>query len=77
MIDSIMCIALVSKGMLILETKKADCKVWGFPKIRYFSGGPYNKDYSILGSSLRSEYFWKVPFPSQQIGWSGSWGSWA
>ena len=34
----------------------------GFPKIRdTFLGGPCNKDYSILGSILRSPYLWKPP----------------
>ena len=30
---------------------------WG-----YLFGGPYNKDYSILGSILGSPYFGKLPF---------------
>ena len=30
---------------------------WGYP-----FGGPYNKDYSILGSILGSPYFRKLPF---------------
>ena len=34
----------------------------GFPKIRgTFLGGPYNKDYSILGSTLGSPYLGKLP----------------
>ena len=32
---------------------------WG-----YLFGGPYNKDYSILGSILGSPYFGKLPFSS-------------
>ena len=33
----------------------------GFPKITgYFFGGPYGKDYSILGSILGSPYFGKL-----------------
>ena len=36
--------------------------MWGFPRIRgTLFGGPYNKDYSILGSILGSPYFGKVP----------------
>ena len=36
--------------------------IWGFPKIRgTLSGGPYNKDYSILGSILGSPHFGKLP----------------
>ena len=30
--------------------------IWGFPKISGTSWGPYNKDYSILGSMLRFPY---------------------
>ena len=34
----------------------------GFPKIRgSFLGGPYKKDYSILGSRLGSPYFGRLP----------------
>ena len=33
----------------------------GFPKLGYPFGGPYNKDYSILGSILGSPYFGKLP----------------
>ena len=37
--------------------------IWEFPKIRgTFSGGPYNKDYSILGSILGSPYLGKLPY---------------
>ena len=36
--------------------------IWGFPKIRYLSRGPKNKDYSILGPILGSPYFGKLPF---------------
>ena len=33
-----------------------------FPKTRdTFLGGPYNKDYSILGSILGHPYSWKLP----------------
>ena len=27
----------------------------------YHFGGPYNKDYSVLGSILGSPYLWKLP----------------
>ena len=38
---------------------------WGFPKIRgYLFGGPYNKDYSILGSILGYPSFGKLPSSS-------------
>ena len=44
-------------------TKKRYWAIWGFP---YFRGtlfrGPYNKDYSILGSTLGSPYFGKLPY---------------
>ena len=33
----------------------------GFPKLEVPFGGPYNKDYSILGSILGSPHFGKVP----------------
>ena len=33
----------------------------GFPKIRYPPGGPYNKDYSILGFIFGSPCFGKLP----------------
>ena len=37
--------------------------IWGVPKIRgTFLGGPYNKDYSILGSRLGSPYFGRLPY---------------
>ena len=37
--------------------------IWGFPKIRgNLFGGPYNKDYSILGSILGSPYFGELPY---------------
>ena len=32
-----------------------------FPKLGYHFGGPYNKDYNILGSILGSPYFGKLP----------------
>ena len=36
---------------------------WWIPKIRgTFFGGPYSKDYSILGSILGSPYLGKLPF---------------
>ena len=36
----------------------------GFPKLGapFFGGGPYNKDYRILGSMLGSPYLGKLPF---------------
>ena len=35
---------------------------WEFPKIRgTFFGGPYNKDYGILGSISGSPYLGKLP----------------
>ena len=35
------------------ERPTLEVKIWGFPKIRgYLFGGPYNKDYSILVSTL-------------------------
>ena len=37
--------------------------IWGFPKIRgTILGGPYNKGYSILGLSLGSPNFGKLPY---------------
>ena len=33
----------------------------GFQSLGYHFGGPYNKDYSILGSILGSPYFGKLP----------------
>ena len=37
----------------------------GFPKLGVpFFGGPYNKDYSILGSILGSPNFAKLPYRS-------------
>ena len=37
----------------------------GVPKIRgTFFVGPHIKDYRILGSILRSPYFWKLPYGS-------------
>ena len=33
----------------------------GFPNLGYIFGGPYNTDYSILGSILGSPYFGKLP----------------
>ena len=38
---------------------------WWIPKminLRYFSGGPHNKGYSIWGSLLGSPYFWKLSY---------------
>ena len=32
------------------------------PNERYFCGGPYNKDYSILVPILGSPYFGKLPY---------------
>ena len=38
-------------------------QIWGFPKIRgTLFGGPYNKDYSVLGSILGSPYLGKLPY---------------
>ena len=35
----------------------------GFPKITgTFSGGPYNKDHSILGSTLGSPWLGELPY---------------
>ena len=40
----------------------------GFPKIRStLLGGPYNKDYSLLGSILGSPYFGKLPQTQQGL----------
>ena len=37
--------------------------IWGFPRIRgTFFGGPYNKDYSRLGSIFGSPHFGKLPY---------------
>ena len=37
--------------------------IWGFPKIRgTFLGLPYNKDYSIPGSTLGSPYSGQLPY---------------
>ena len=38
----------------------------------YLFGGPYNKDYSILGSILGSPYFGKLPDQSVRTHKSGS-----
>ena len=45
-------------------------RIWWFPKIRgtYF-GGPYNKDYSTLGSILGSHCFGKVPYITKDEGY--------
>ena len=44
----------------------------GFPKIRgTFLGGPYNKDYSILGSTLGSPYLGKLPQTPACRGYKG------
>ena len=38
-------------------------KLYGsFPKLGVPFGGPYNRDYSILGSKLGSPYFGKLPY---------------
>ena len=37
------------------------CGYGGFLKKGYHIGGPYSKDYSILGSILGSHYFGKLP----------------
>ena len=34
----------------------------GFPKLGVPFWGPYNKDYSILGSRMGSPYFGKLPY---------------
>ena len=37
--------------------------IWEFPKIRgTIFGGPYNKDYNILGSVFGSPYLGKLPY---------------
>ena len=42
---------------------------WRFPKIRgYLFGGPYNKDSSILGSTLGSPHLGKLPYG--RVKWS-------
>ena len=41
-------------------------KYRGFPKLGVPFGGPYNKDYSILGSILGSPYFRKLPYSGSQ-----------
>ena len=45
----------------------------GVPKnYGYLFGGPYNKDYSILGSILGSPYFGKLPYrDNYYLGFSG------
>ena len=37
-------------------------KYKGFPELGVAFWGPYNKDYSILGSILGSPYFEKLPY---------------
>ena len=45
-----------SYGLLMTSTRSTH-DIWGFPKITgTILGGPYNKDYSILGSILGSPY---------------------
>ena len=45
------------------SAKGSDYRVYGgFPKIRVPFGGPYNKDYSILGSILGSPYCGKLTY---------------
>ena len=40
--------------------------IWGFPEIRgTLFGGPYSKDYSMLGYILGSPYFGKLPYPNR------------
>ena len=33
----------------------------------YILGGPYHKDYSILGSILGSTNLWKLPFINEEV----------
>ena len=48
----------------------------GFPKIKgYHFGGPYSKDYCILGSILVSHYFGKQPYNIQTYPCKGGLGS--
>ena len=43
--------------------KSTQRPIRGFPKMRgTILGGPHNKDYDILGSTLGSPYFGKLPF---------------
>ena len=37
----------------------------------YLFGGPYNKDYSILGSILGSPHFGKLPYRGLYRGYMG------
>ena len=51
--------------------------IWGFPKTRgTIWGGPHNKDYSILGSilgsTLGSPYFGKLPYKDRGFRVKGS-----
>ena len=51
-------------GYIRIMEKKMKTTMYnlGFPIIMCtFLGGPYNKDYSILGSILGSPYFGKLP----------------
>ena len=44
--------------------------MWRFPKIRgILFRGPYDKDYSILGSILGSPYFGKLPYRGLGLGY--------
>ena len=43
--------------------------MWGFPKTRgTLLGGPFNRDYSTLGSILGSLYFGKLPCGESEEG---------
>ena len=46
-----------------------------FPKLGVPFGGPYDKDYTILGSILGSPYFGKLPNPQLRIGFFRGSGS--
>ena len=52
------------QGLGVQGVRQAIYESWGFPKIRSTFVGSYNKDYTILGSTLRSPYFGKLPVHS-------------
>ena len=59
--------------LAVQELELRSAIIWGFPKIRgTIWGGPHNKDYSILGailgSTLGSPYFGKLPYKDRGLG---------
>ena len=58
---------LPESGGSLSRQDKQQAVIRSFPKLGLLLGGPFNKDHSILGSTLGSPYFGKLPIRAQVV----------